>query len=43
MMLPFLSDGFLIISVFTHVLLGGEGKLEVIEEFVTSVLWFFYY
>ena len=36
-----LSDGLSSVPVFPHFLLGGEGKIAVIEEFVGSVLRFF--
>ena len=38
-----LSDGIVFVAVFPCVLRGGEDKIEAIEEFVSSILRFFYY
>ena len=38
-----LSDGIFSVAIFPHVLWGGEDKIEVIEEFFSSVIWGFYY
>ena len=38
-----ISNSIFSVALFPHVMWGGEGKIEVTEEFVSSVLRFFYY